>query len=116
MTTSPLHCTNDSELQHENCDYFWLRAFWEANEAICFFDCASTRRHVCFKQTSLFTLRPSPREELTITMAGNPFRASQVAFVSTASPIGLRDWVDAKNNTRDFLPVSVGFFRIEKTH
>lgn len=49
-------------------------------------------------------------------MAGNPFRACQVAFVSAASTIGLRDRVDAKNNTRDFLPVSVGFFRIEKTH
>lgn len=49
-------------------------------------------------------------------MAGNPFRASQVAFVSTASTIWLRIRVDAKNNTRDFLPVSAGFFGIEKTH
>ncbi|KRQ98854.1 hypothetical protein CQ10_26080 [Bradyrhizobium valentinum] len=49
-------------------------------------------------------------------MAGNPFRASQMAFVSTASTIGLRDRIDAKNNTCDFLPVSVGFFGIKKTH
>lgn len=48
-------------------------------------------------------------------MAGNPFRASQMAFVSAASTIGLRDRVDAKNNTRDFLPIGAGFFRIEKT-
>lgn len=49
-------------------------------------------------------------------MARNPFRASQVAFVSTASTIGLRDRVDAKNYPRDFLPVSAGFFGIKKTH
>lgn len=49
-------------------------------------------------------------------MAGNPFRARQVAFVSAASTIGLRDRVEAKNNPRDFLPVGAGFFRIEKTH
>lgn len=49
-------------------------------------------------------------------MAGNPFRATQVAFVSAASTIGLRNRVDAKNNTRDFLPVGASFFRIEKTH
>ncbi len=49
-------------------------------------------------------------------MAGNPFRASQVAFVSTSSTIGLRDRVNAKNNARDVLPVGTGFFRIKKAH
>src|SRR5579872_2538076 len=39
-----------------------------------------------------------------------------MTVVGTTRTIGLRDRIDKKNNTRDFSPVSIGFFGIEQTH
>lgn len=39
-----------------------------------------------------------------------------MAVIGTAGASWLGGRIDVENNTRDFLPIGVGFFSIEKTH
>jgi hypothetical protein len=55
-------------------------------------------------------------EQMTIAMACYPFCASQMTVKSAASAIRLDGGIDVENDARNFLPVSIVRFGVEKSH
>ncbi|SPP98053.1 protein of unknown function [Bradyrhizobium vignae] len=107
-------------MQPDNCDGFWscacrsplLRRFRDG--MICW--CDGKEGRVGFAPPSLFAFRPPPAQEITIAETRSPLGASQMTFERTACAIRLKGRIEAQNNARDFAPISVVSFGIEKAH